>query len=402
MIASAAGNDVPPRPTTVACAAALHNLGEATLSEIARTTGLSRPTVKERLDELSHLVEVTPGADHGMSPTPSGGRPASRFRFRNRYGFAIGAEIGKHDERILVCDLAGRIQYISEHHYPAMLSGRERIAVFKRRLSRVVNRLQAAHDRWVGIGIAMTGGVAADGRISRSPLFPDIEGLSLGDVGLVFGDVPVIVENDLNTAAIAEHAYGAARGVDTFALVLAWHKLAAGIVLNDRIHRGTRNLAGELNLINDVEDGRTSHTPDSWTDPDTFLEVIESAMRDEPESLEQLNEFARRAAHQLAYLTLAIDPQLIVLGGPLAHNRMLTERISEQLTRLLRNGYSVDLAVTQFPTFGPSLGALQMTMTNAFALLLGEPAFPARIDVHVLHPDYATEHRPASSPALQR
>ncbi|MEV4059639.1 ROK family transcriptional regulator [Nonomuraea dietziae] len=368
------------RTTTVDCAAALHALGEATLSELASATGLSRPTVKERLAELPHLVEVTSGAEHGESPTPSGGRPASRFRFRGRHGFVIGAEIGKHDERILVCDIGGRILHVGRHHDPEPLSGRDRISAFRGRLDRVVTAIRATHGSWLGLGISLTGGIGPDGRVSYAPHYPDLAGLSPVEAGLAFGNVPLIVEHDLNAAALAEYAYGAARGTDTFILALAWHELAAGIVLDGRIHRGSRNLAGELNLI---DDGLSA--PAQWGDVESFLPVLEAAHRGDPRGQEEVEGFAARAARHIAYLTLAIDPELIVLGGPLAHHAALTERITACLTAMMRKAYPVKVAVTEQPTFGPALGALQLALTNAFGHLLGDPAFPARIDIRPLH-----------------
>ncbi|WP_405681938.1 ROK family protein [Streptomyces sp. NBC_01238] len=365
--------------TTVACAAALHSLGEATLTELSRATGLSRPTVRERLNELGSLVEITSGADHRESPTPSGGRPASRFRFRGEYGFVVGAEITRHDERIVVCDIGGRICHYSEHHDAETLPGRERIAAFKKRLNHIVSRLSTGHERWLGVGLALTGGIGADGWISHSPVFPDLWGCAPADAGLSFGDVPLRVEHDLNAAAMAEYVYGAARGAGTFAHVLAWHQIAAGIVLNGRVHRGSHNLAGELGHFDDG-----SRAPASWEDVATFLPVVEAAARGDVVSAADLDAFADATARQIAYLALAIDPDLVVLGGPLVHSSAFTDRVGRTVQTLLRRAYPLDLTITRFPRLGPSLGALQLALNGAFGDLLGDVSFPARIDVRPL------------------
>jgi predicted NBD/HSP70 family sugar kinase len=387
----ASNGELAGRATTVACAASLHALGEATLSQLAQATGLSRPTVKERLADLPHLVEVTSGMEHGVSPTPTGGRPPSRFRFRREYGYVIGAEIGKHHERIVACDLGGGIRHFSERHEPDSLPGRERIASFRHRLGKVVAQLEGKHGRWLGLGITLTGGVADDGRLSYSPFSPDLQGSAPADLGLSFGRVPVIVEHDLNAAAIAEHCYGAAREADTFILALAWYQLAAGIVLDGRVHRGARNMAGQLNLIADVPDA-----PRHWTELESFRLVVDAATRGERAAIRDVDRFAAQAARQIAYLTLAIDPQLIVLGGPLAQRRALTDRISTHLGTLLPDTYPVRLAVTQYPTLGPSLGALQLALTRAMNDLLGDQGFTPTIDLtplrHHIDQSQETQH----------
>jgi hypothetical protein len=249
------------------------------------------------------LVEITSGADHRRSPTPEGGRPASRFRFRGEYGFVLGAELSKHCDRILVCDLSGRIRHLSEFHEPIAQSGRQRLATLAARLTRVVSKVGGDTRRWLGLGLALSGGIGTDGRIGRSPIFADLEGCSPEAEGISFGDVPLFVEHDLNAAAMAEHVYGAARQADTFAHVLAWHQIAAGVVLDGRIHRGSRNLAGELGMVDD-----DLPAPAHWMDTDTFLPVSDAVARGDAASVMDLNAFADRAARQIAYLALAIDP----------------------------------------------------------------------------------------------
>ncbi|WP_157430176.1 ROK family protein [Actinomadura oligospora] len=107
-------------------------------------------------------------------------------------------------------------------------------------------------------------------------------------------------------------------------------RMIVGAGARGRIHRGARNLAGELNL---VDEGLSA--PTHWSDVDSFLPVLDAADRGDPDAVGQLDEFAARAARQIAYLALTIDPELIVLGGPLADRAALTDRIAAGLQRLL-------------------------------------------------------------------
>ncbi|SDL63033.1 ROK family protein [Nonomuraea maritima] len=61
--------------------------------------------------------------------------------------------------------------------------------------------------------------------------------------------VPVDVENDVNLAAVAERAHGAARGRDDFVLLWADVGIGAAIVLGGRMHRGTTGGAGEVGYL---------------------------------------------------------------------------------------------------------------------------------------------------------
>jgi DNA-binding transcriptional ArsR family regulator len=59
----------------------------------------------------------------------------------------------------------------------------------------------------------------------------------------------VLIENDVNLAAMAEHALGAAAGADDF--VLVWLGVGVGLatVLGGRLHRGASGAAGEIGWL---------------------------------------------------------------------------------------------------------------------------------------------------------
>jgi predicted NBD/HSP70 family sugar kinase len=60
---------------------------------------------------------------------------------------------------------------------------------------------------------------------------------------------PVLIENDVNLAAMAEHAVGAAVGVDDFVLVWMGVGLGLATVFGGRLHRGAAGGAGEIGYM---------------------------------------------------------------------------------------------------------------------------------------------------------
>ncbi|MGM7445465.1 helix-turn-helix domain-containing protein, partial [Streptomyces tunisiensis] len=80
----------------------------ATLTEVTRVTGLSRPTVEgvvEGLIEAGLVVEAAAGEGAARRQ----GRPARRFRFRAEAGHLLGLEIAVHRVAALLADLDGRV-----------------------------------------------------------------------------------------------------------------------------------------------------------------------------------------------------------------------------------------------------------------------------------------------------
>ncbi len=62
-------------------------------------------------------------------------------------------------------------------------------------------------------------------------------------------DVPAILENDANVAALGESWLGAAKGMDDMCMITLGTGVGGGIVLNQRIWNGMTGMAGELGHI---------------------------------------------------------------------------------------------------------------------------------------------------------
>ena len=66
--------------------------------------------------------------------------------------------------------------------------------------------------------------------------------------------LPVYVDNDVNTAVMAEHRHGAARGADHVVMLALGTGIGGGLVFDGRPYRGARGFAGELgHLVVDHE-----------------------------------------------------------------------------------------------------------------------------------------------------
>ena len=56
----------------------------------------------------------------------------------------------------------------------------------------------------------------------------------------------LVVENDVDAAALAERAHGHGREVDSFAFVSVGTGIGMGLVIGGRLHRGVHGVAGEI------------------------------------------------------------------------------------------------------------------------------------------------------------
>ncbi len=79
------------------------------------------------------------------------------------------------------------------------------------------------------------------------------------DVGSVLAkafDKPVVVGNDVNCGALAEHRLGAGKGVDDMLALFVGTGVGGGLILNGSLATGTRGRVGEIGHLTVVAGGR--------------------------------------------------------------------------------------------------------------------------------------------------
>ncbi|MEU7941856.1 ROK family protein [Microbispora bryophytorum] len=157
--------------------------------------------------------------------------------------------------------------------------------------------------------------------------------------------VPLLLENDVNLAAVAEQRFGACAGVADFVLLGVGVGLGAGIVLGGRLHRGFAGGAGEVAFLPHpatelgtevlgarriAEQARQAGIEGS---PST-REIFDSARAGDERALAVVDATARRIAHVAASVALVIEPELFVLGSAFgASADLLLGRIRRHLAR---------------------------------------------------------------------
>jgi glucokinase len=152
--------------------------------------------------------------------------------------------------------------------------------------------------------------------------------------------LPVYVEHDGNAGALAEFYFGAGRGRENLRHLIfltCGTGMGAGIIVNGQILRGATDTAGEVGHIRLAEDGpKMFGKAGSWEGfaagagmvklaverfPNRFdkempiRDLIDAAMRDEPEALAVIAEAGRMTGRGMALLVDILNPQLIVLGA---------------------------------------------------------------------------------------
>ncbi|MEC0127359.1 ROK family transcriptional regulator [Paenibacillus pabuli] len=325
---------------------ALIAMGDMSRADISRYTKLSKPTVSSAVEHLieRNLVLETGRADNAQ------GRKATLIRFNQAAYYVCGVDIGATQIRMALADLRGAV--LDYRTYPMEAnSGRDQAGTqILDLLRRYTDELLAAnHLTWEQIqciGFGIPGVVNPNsGEISRivSPLEGMEEALEMNSLSKVF-PCKIILENDVNLAALGEYTNGAAVESDLFVFMSIGAGTGAGIMVNGQLLRGMGGLTGELaemllkggRRLEDMlsADGlmklareMQAHFPEEYDSGTaefrkhpTPERLFEAARSGEVQAVQILEQYSHWLAMALHHICVILAPDLIVLGGGIGGN----------------------------------------------------------------------------------
>ncbi|MFD7029318.1 ROK family transcriptional regulator [Streptomyces sp. NPDC059917] len=361
---------------------ALRAAESPTLTDLTRLTGLSRPTVEGVVEGLIGTGLVMEAeAEEGARRQ---GRPARRFRFRAEAGHLLGIEIGSHRVAALLSGLDGRVIGAGTKEVDESASADERLDRVRATVADLLRRAGVPRDSLRAVGVGSPGIVEADGTVRLCTALPGWTGLPLGERLQRSFRCPVQVENDANAAAVAEHWKGTGRDTDDLVFVMAGLSPGAGSLINGRLHRGFGGAAGEIGALHllgrDVTPERllsTNGEPLHPLDEQAVAAVFALAKRGDEGAMAAVERFIQRLVHDVAALVLAMDPELVVVGGWAAGLDGVLDPLRRELERYCLRPPRVALSL--LGEAAVATGALRLALDQAEEELFAvEKPAPAR------------------------
>jgi glucokinase len=259
----------------------------------------------------------------------------------------VGVDVGGSKIAVLVVDGEGRVL---ARHVTSVAARTQDRAVDE--IASVVG--QAVEAAGITFNDVAAIGVGVPGRVDR------LSGTVTLAVNLGWSDLPLggqlearfgrpcVVENDVRAAAMGLHRRRVVGNVDDLAYLAIGTGVSAGVVLEGRLHRGPRGLAGEIGHVVATPDGdrcacgqlgcletlvsgqaiaritrtalaagRVSALAD--TPEPTAVEVYQAVADGDALATEIADAVGRRLAWAVHLLVMAYDVERVVLGGGVSH-----------------------------------------------------------------------------------
>ena len=329
-------------------AAVLHAVredGPASRADIARATGLSKPTVNAAVEALLEQGYLTEDGE------PVVGRPGRRprlLRFAAEAGHVLGVDIGANKVLAVVADLAGTVLATERRpSEPAAVLDLVEEAAGAALAAAGVTSLEAA-----GVG---TPGVVdpATGRVTLAPQLPGWEGIELGArLEPVLG-CPVLVDNEVRLSLLAERWRGAAQEIDDAFYVQIGIGIGGGVLFGGEVYRGAGGAAGEIGYLPlfDEEEGRDGLGPfEHAAGGSAFVRLAQRAGLDAADAeavfaaaaagdgsaTQVLDTLLDRLARGIAAAIVVLDPETVIVGGGVSRaGEQLRGPLEERIRRLV-------------------------------------------------------------------
>lgn len=390
-----------PRPLADAVLRLIWQERRLSRAEIARKAGLSRSTVSEIVNEILPLGIV---AEVGEGPSQGGRRPIV-LEFRDDACVLLGVEMSATHVVAAATDLRGNVLSREYSKHPVRDDPSGARLLIQQLCSDCLADPAASGKPLVGIGVAVPSPVdpSDPDRLSEVVL-PRWKGsLGLENLSQAMG-APLMVDNDANLGALAEHWWGVGRGVDDLAYIKAATGIGSGHVIGGEIYRGATGVAGEIGHISVDPQGKrcicglrgclatviggpalveraaemAPEYPGTALGPKTasVRDIVDAALAGDRLARRICDDAAGHLGRAVAGVMNMLNPKLVIIGGDMARlGDLLLDPMREAVkSRTLVS--SVAAAQIRASELGPLSGAIGAATMVLKASLEDSRLFP--------------------------
>lgn len=356
-------------------------------AEIARETALQRSTISTIVEGLKSeglIEEIGEGES-------TGGRRPTMLRLRMAGPIAIGVAIRPTRTIVATSNLAGRVLEQEEF----FTDPDPEIAL--QRVIGAVQKLSERHKASIeAVGISLPGlADPAAGLAIFVPYFKWRDVPIKQRISAATG-LPVTIDNDANSVALAELWFGRPEVTDArdFILILVGEGVGTGIIIDGQVYRGERGAAGEFGHMivgADAPVACSCGNYDCWeafsseraaltryrrltgerteTEALNFTDLVDRALAGEEHAHNALIETAHYLGIGISNLVVGFSPEVVVVGGEISRAWSLIESaLSETIERSVRRGLPSARILPSTLGSDPSLmGALSLVLARKFA-----------------------------------
>ena len=218
--------------------------GSISRTELAKQSGLPAATITRIVGNFLSAGLVS----EVSSEESSGGRRPVLLSINPSAGYIVGVKLREDSMTVAICDLNCTIIYALEENTLAnsdTLPHRV-VEAIAEAVKRCLSEAGISVRKVLGVGVGLSGLIDSSRGICRYSAILNWRDVELGPALEFKLRLPVRMDNDVNTLAVAERYFGAGRDAANFLLVTVGRGVGLGIVVGGEIYRGSHGGAGEF------------------------------------------------------------------------------------------------------------------------------------------------------------
>ncbi|HEY5562830.1 MAG TPA: ROK family transcriptional regulator [Clostridiaceae bacterium] len=362
----------------------LYKEKELTKQDIAKSLGLSIPTVINNINELLNegLIEE---AGVGNS---TGGRKPVIIRFMPSSRYTIGVEVFKDKVRAILFNL--NCQIILEYE-EKLISKKENEDILEP-IIKVINKLiedsNANREIILGIGFSLPGTVNEEKLILEAAPNLKLKTVNFLELKKLF-NLPIFIENEANSAAFAELTLGLGKESRNLVYISITEGLGTGIVIDGHLYKGKNKRAGEFGHTVIKAGGRPCSCGkkgcfEAYCSVVALMESYNKVSTNKISKLEDYfkaldmgdlfakitwNTYMDYLATGIDNIIMGIDPHYIVIGGVITkHQEELLQGIKDRIFKenSFYNKEDIKIFSSKLGEYASIMGAALMPLQNLF------------------------------------
>ncbi len=362
--------------------------------QVAEIAGLSKPTVNAIVRDL---VEVGLVQAEGTT-SGSLGRAATLYGVNGLAGIVLGVDLGGTKVRAALVDLYGEIY--AEQTEPTDNQGGEAVIAQVRRMGHgMVERLGLDWQQVSAVGFCAPGVIdPTTGRVDLAYNLPGFGDVQLhSDLCEALG-VEVIIDNDVNMAAMGEKWQGLGATTNNFAFLAIGTGFGMGLVIDNELIHGARGAAGEIaylpigrdlftnpevRLRGSLEEAAASSgientlrqklsegTSSTLKAGVRVADIFAAAAAGDDVANAVIDHEARLVAQAILAVSAVVDPGIFILGGGIGSNPLLLEPVRRYVDDIAP--YQIEVVTSTLGDRASVLGTLVVGLNHVREKLFNE------------------------------
>lgn len=216
--------------------------GAISRTDLAKRSDLPAATITRIVGEFLAAGLIS----EKVAEESSGGRPPVLLSINPAAGYVVGIKLREDSMTIAICDLNCAIIYSMDEQIAGEVAPHRVVETMADAVKRCVSAAGIALNKVLGIGVGLSGLIDSARGICRYSAILNWRDVELAAALEFKLHLPVRIDNDVNTLAVAERYFGAGRDVANFLLLTLGRGIGLGIVIGGEIYRGSSGGAGEF------------------------------------------------------------------------------------------------------------------------------------------------------------